>query len=83
MTQERKNHLNPLTSRKPATVDQSAGDHSPEALAAAHHNWLLCKADWCRCKGNNDLSRTAYYRNKRSGQHGWLCIVCRGIVQTG
>jgi hypothetical protein len=64
--------------------DQSANDDTPEALAAAAHNWTLLKPDWCKCGGGNmDFEHTAYYRDPKSGSHGWMCVQCHGIVQTG
>ena len=85
MTQEKnqKNHPNPLTSRKPATFDRSANDDTPEHLVAAHHNWLLVKSHWCQGHESEQEPDTVYYRDKRSGSHGWACGTCRGIVQTG
>jgi len=29
------------------------------------------------------MDNIAYYRDPISGSHGWMCCVCRSIVQTG
>lgn len=65
-----------------SNVNRSANDDTPEALAAAAHNWTLLGPDWCRCAGDN-FDNLAYYRDPKSGSHGWMCCRCLGIVQTG
>lgn len=70
-------------------IDQSAGDHNPQALAAAASNsaqlidrWhspKICDADIDNYDGDN----IAYFRDPESGSHGWMCIKCRHVVQTG
>ena len=62
-------------------IDRSANDDTEAALAAAAHNYQLVKDRWCLCKKVRvDI---AYYRSPKTGDHGWMCCVCRGIVQTG
>ena len=66
-------------------IDKSANDDTPEALAAAAENWKKLRGDWCDC-GNPDsikFAHSAYYRDPKSGSHGWMCVACRGIIQTG
>jgi hypothetical protein len=64
-------------------VDRSANDDTPDALAAAAHNYELVKNDWCTCKEPPRFRNTAYYRHPKTGDHGWMCAACHGIVQTG
>ena len=67
----------PVPKDKP---DPRAGDDSPEALKLAARNWNLLTGGWCYCTGEN---LEAYYRNPRTGKHGWLCCGCGGITQLG
>jgi len=60
-----------------------AGDHSPEALDAADHNYKFVRHDWCKCTDGDEIDRMAYYRSAKTGDHGWMCTKCHGILQTG
>lgn len=64
-------------------IDKTANDDTPEALRAAAHNYKLVRDEWCRCLENRQMTNVAYYRSPTTGDHGWLCCQCRGIVQTG
>jgi hypothetical protein len=66
--------------KQPKQPDRTANDHTPEALAAAAHNWKLAKGSWCKCKNQTDL---AYYRDPKTGSHGWMCCKCLCVVQIG
>lgn len=59
---------------------ESASDSSITGLAMAHANFELLKFYWCKCQPEGT---TAYYNNKDGGAHGWMCVTCRGITQTG
>jgi len=53
-------------------------------LTGADHNYKLLNPEWCQCSNvDHDMSKIAYYRSAESGMHGWMCTICRGIVQTG
>ena len=59
---------------------RGAGDHSEQVLIWAAYNDKLCTHQWCKCI---DQSDSAYYRNAKTGNHGWACCHCHGVVQTG
>lgn len=61
-------------------VKLDAGDHTPEALESAAHNFRLVRDAWCNCATEGEQ---AYYNNPATGQHGWMCEKCHGITQTG
>ncbi len=63
-------------------IDQSAGDHSDEALVAAAKNYAQLKNHWCGCERRDDAGYEAYFRGP-TGSHGWMCVQCQGITQTG
>lgn len=63
-------------------VEVFAGDHNAEALELAAINAQLLQPVWCRCKPDSMPDNMAYFRNP-SGSHGWMCVKCRGILQTG
>lgn len=58
----------------------SADDSSITGLALAHANWELLKGHWCQCQPQGE---PVYFANKDTGSHGWMCLKCRGIQQTG
>jgi hypothetical protein len=60
---------------------RDAMDDSAEHLKAADHNYRLLRDEWCEC--NSALDHIVYYRSAKSGSHGWMCVDCNGIVQTG
>lgn len=64
-------------------VNFAANDDTPEALALAAENWKLLIGDWCYCKGSEGFENAAYYRDPKSGSHGWMCGHCKHIIQTG
>lgn len=59
---------------------RGAGDHSEQVLIWAAYNAKLTHSVWCRCEDQSDV---AYFRDPKSGDHGWACFACHGIVQTG
>lgn len=69
--------------------NQAAGDHNPQALAAAADNYRLLIDRWHDSKtcgadlDDNEGEYVAYYRDPESGSHGWMCCNCNCIVQTG
>ena len=66
-------------------INRTANDDTPEALVAAAGNWKQLRGDWCDC-GNpatTEFAHSAYYRDPVNGSHGWMCVNCRGIIQTG
>ena len=67
---------------KEQPLRHDANDHTPEALAAAAHNWKLVIDDWCTCPPSDECNQV-YYRSPRTGSHGWMCAKCRKITQTG
>jgi hypothetical protein len=68
-------------------VDQNANDDTPENLKSADYNYRtfivkLSENDmWCKCGDNAKV--WAYFRSKKSGEHGWMCCDCKKIVQLG
>ncbi len=67
-------------------VDRTANDNTAPALSAAKHNYkLLRAAHWCKCGNGSEfaLANAAYYRDPASGSHGWMCGMCKGIIQLG
>jgi hypothetical protein len=58
---------------------ESASDGSITGLAMAHANWELLRRNYCRCQPEENV----YYNNKDTGSHGWMCVNCRCITQTG
>jgi len=64
----------------------SADDCSIVGLAFAHVNFELNQGvggGWCKCKP--EPKDEVYYCDKNSGfgRHGWICVNCMGITQTG
>jgi hypothetical protein len=58
----------------------TADDASITGMAFAHVNWELLDRKWCRCQPEG---ATVYYHNKDTDSHGWMCVECLGITQTG
>lgn len=61
--------------------DPSANDCTPDGLVAAQANYNMVALHWC--SGHEKTPDPVYYRDTKSGLHGWMCPLCRGIVQTG
>ncbi len=64
-------------------VNKAAGDHNEQALLAAAVNEMLVHPVWCKCQPDSMPDNMAYFRNPISGNHGWMCVTCQGILQTG
>jgi hypothetical protein len=66
-----------------------ANDNTPQALEAAAHNFRQLIDRWHSaktCDANLDDyegTNIAYFRDPNTGYHGWMCIKCRHVVQTG
>jgi len=69
---------------KEIAVKREANDYDEASLAAAAHNFDLLQPHWAhakKCSSTDD--NIVYYRDPRTGSHGWMCGECHRIVQTG
>lgn len=60
----------------------AANDDTAWALAMAYANGTVVGNDWCHCIEQQPEDEF-YYARKESGYHGWACVHCLGIRQTG
>jgi hypothetical protein len=64
--------------------DPSANDHNEAALAAAAHNYKLVKHQWHNPKTCDATDQDiAYFRDPNGREHGWMCVQCHCLQQTG
>ena len=68
----------------------NADDDTDEALEAAQYNYdnfirdLKEKDFWCKCGNGKDyVGEMAYYRDRKTGCHGWMCVDCKKVIQIG
>lgn len=59
----------------------SANDATATGLAAAHANATVRQSRWCTSQYHADHADQIYYCDLDTGQHGWMCSACKGIMQ--
>lgn len=57
-----------------------AGDDSRWALACAYANNTKRTISWCQCLLREEV---AYWMDKKTGAHGWMCCFCFRTTQVG
>jgi len=73
------------------TPDVGANDSTPEQLEKAYfNNTLVIGNEWCGCAERKELEKqeagfddTYYFRDRETGSHGWACLWCNKIIQSG
>jgi hypothetical protein len=64
------------------TLRNDANNDTALGLIAAAHNWRELRHGWCECPPADELMEV-FFRDPKTGAHGWMCIRCRKMTQTG
>jgi hypothetical protein len=64
------------------TLRDDANNEAAFGLIAAAYNWRELRPGWCECPPADELMEV-FFRDPKTGAHGWMCTRCREMTQTG
>ena len=72
---------NPNSFTKVKTLRDDANNDTALGLIAAAHNWRELCHGWCECPPADEFTEV-FFRDPKTGAHGWMCSRCCKMTQT-